>query len=383
MYKAYKFRIYPSVLQKERINKSLGCSRFIYNHYLSIMKGSGYMSANACIKDYVEYLKYEYSFLTEVDSIIIRKSLFHLDDAFQRFFKKLGKYPKFKSRFSNNAYHTSAVYGSYKGRKYCNIEIDFVKRMIKLPKLKWINFKGYRNLEHLPGKIINATISREANGKYYASIVCEISFVKDYHIIPTSIVGLDLGIKKLITLSNSKTFDNNKYILKYEKQIKRCQRSLLRKEKASKNYYKCKQKLSILYSKLKNARKNYIHEITKRITNNYDIIVTETLTSKQMLKDKHLSKSIQDVSFHEIIRQLQYKSAWKGKYFYQIDKYYPSSQTCSICSHIDKKYKDLTERVYKCSNCDTEIDRDLNASINIMFEGLKLHMKNSISVVLI
>ena len=108
MYKAYKFRIYPSVLQNEIINKSLGCSRFIFNYYLSVMKDNGYMNVNACIKNYVEHLKYEYSFLTEVDSIIIRKSLFHLDDAFQRFFKNLGKYPKFKSRFSNNSYNTSA-----------------------------------------------------------------------------------------------------------------------------------------------------------------------------------------------------------------------------------------------------------------------------------
>lgn len=381
MYKAYKFRVYPSVLQKEIINKSLGCSRFVFNHYLAIMKDSGYMNAFACIKDYVEHLKYEYSFLTEVDSIIIRKSLFHLDDAFQRFFKRQGNYPKFKSRFSNNSYNTSAIYGSYKGNTYCNIEIDFIKRMIKLPKLKWMKFRGYRNLENLPGKIINATISKEDNGKYYVSIACEISSLKDYHIIPTSIVGLDLGIKKLITLSDSKTFDNNKYILKYEKQIKRCQRSLSRKEKCSKNYYKCKQKLAKLYSKLKNARKYYIHSITKKITDNYDIIVTELLSSKHMLKDKNLSKSIQDTSFYEIIRQLHYKSSWKGKYFYQIDKYYPSSQTCSVCSHIDKKYKDLNKRLYECSNCYQEIDRDLNASINIMFEGLKLHMKNSISVI--
>ena len=202
MYKAFKFRIYPNAPQKSFINKSLGCSRFIYNYYLSMLKDNGYMNANACIKDYVDNLKYEYPFLTEVDSIIIRKSLFNLDDAFQRFFKKQSKYPVFKGKFSKNSYNTSAIYGSYKGKKYCNIEIDLSNRMIKLPKLKLVKYRGYRNLEELPGKLINATISKESTGKYYVSIVCEILSIKDYHVIPTSIIGLDLGVKKLITLSD-------------------------------------------------------------------------------------------------------------------------------------------------------------------------------------
>ena len=157
------------------------------------------------------------------------------------------------------------------------------------------------------------------------------------------------------------------------------QRELSRKIKKSKNYYKCKQQLAILYRKLKNARNYYLHKITKEITDNNDIIVTERLRTKNMLQNKKLSKSIQDASFYEIIRQLQYKSKFKGKYFYQIDTYYPSSQICSVCGNIDKKYKNLNERMYYCTNCHNELDRDLNASINIMFEGLKLHMNNNFS----
>jgi putative transposase len=127
---------------------------------------------------------------------------------------------------------------------------------------------------------------------------------------------------------------------------------------------------------LKNARNYYLHKITKEITDNNDIIVTEKLQTKNMLQDKKISKSIIDASFHEIIRQLQYKAKNKGKYFYQIDTFYPSTQTCSVCGNIDSKYKDLTKRDYNCCNCKNTLDRDLNASINIMFEGLKLHMKN-------
>ena len=376
MYKAYKFRLYPNDEQKIFINKYVGCSRFIYNYYLNYIKENKYMNANACISDYVNNLKHQYPFLVEADSIIIRKALFNLENAFKRYFNKQGSYPKYKSKFSKNSYNTSAIYRKYKDKEYCNIEIDLDKKQIKLPKLKWINIRGYRTLKEIKGRIINATISRESNGKYYVSVLYEIPSISNNLCKPKNIVGLDLGIKKLITLSDGVTFDNNKYILKYEKRIKRLQRSLSRKVKKSKNYYKCKQQLAILHSKLKNARNYYLHKITKEIADNNDIIVTEKLQTKNMLQNKNLSKNIADASFCEIIRQLQYKTKDKGKYFYQIDTFYPSSQTCSVCNNIDKKYKDLKERKYICCNCNNIIDRDLNASINIMFEGLKLHMKN-------
>ena len=378
MYKTYKFRIYPNDSQKELLNKSFGCSRFVYNYYLTKIKNSGYMSANACIKDYVDNLQYEYSFLKEVDSII-RRSLFNLEDAYQRFFKLKSGYPKYKSKYSRNSYNTSAVYSKYKDKEYCNIELDLINKRIKLPKIKWIKCRGYRNLTSINGRVINATISREANGKYYVSLLYDMNIEIPIIENPTSIVGIDLGIKNLMTLSDSTTTPNNKYILKYEKRIKRCQRELSRKVKGSKNYYKCKQKLAELYQKLKNARIYYLHKVTKDITDNYDIITCEKLDTKSMLEKKIISKSISDVSFFEILRQLQYKSNWKGKYFYQINTHYPSTQTCSVCGNIDKKYKDLKYRTYKCNNCSNNMDRDLNASINIMFEGLKLHMKKIIS----
>ena len=379
MYKAYKFRIYPNEQQKVLLNKSFGCARFVYNHYLSLSIKDGYKSKNIYIKDYVNNLKSEYPFLTEIDSIVIRQSIFNLDNAYQNFFKTKHGYPKFKSKYTKNSYTTSAVYRNYKDKKYCNIELDLIKKQIKLPKIKWIEVRGYRNLDAINGRIISATISRESNGKYYVSLLYELPELKSKKKSNESIVGIDLGIKKLITLSDGTTYENNKYILKYEKRIKRLQRELSRKVKSSKNYYKCKQKLAIIYSKLKNARSYYLHKITKQITDNYDIVVTERLQTKNMLQNKNLSKKIIDASFHEIIRQLQYKTKWKGKEFYQIDTYYPSSQTCSVCESIDKKYRNLDERIYKCCSCHNELDRDLNASINIMFEGLKLHIKYNFS----
>ena len=378
MYKAYKFRLYPDKEQIELINKTFGSCRYVYNHYLDKMKNNGYVSAYTNIKDYTSTLKYDAIFLQEIDSIVIRKSLFNLDNAYKKLFNKTGGYPKFKSKYNKNSYNTTAVYNNYKDKEYCNIELDLTNRQIKLPKLKWVKIRGYRNTDNINGKIKSATILRESNGKYYVSVLYEM-YDKVPEINHRTIVGIDLGIKKLLTLSDGITYDNNKYIDKYEKRIKRKQRELSRKEKGSKNYYKCKKELAVLHSKLANARKYYIHKITKDITDEYDIITCEKLKTKEMIikgKDSKLSSKINDATFSEILRELQYKAKYKGKEFYQINTYYPSSQICSRCDNQDKSYKDLTRREYKCSKCTQELDRDLNASINIMFEGLKLYMKN-------
>ena len=374
MYKAFKFRLYPDNNQKELINKTFECSRFVYNYYLNKIENSKYINSYSNISDYVHNLKYVYPFLQEADSTIIRKTLFHLDDNLKHCYNDKFGYPKYKSKYDKNSYTTGAIYGNYKNRQYCNVELDLINRKIKLPKLKWVDIRGYRNLKGINGKIINATISKEIN-KYYVSLVIEIPEPHHEELVPRNIVGIDIGVKKLLTLSDGVTFDNNKYILKYEKRIKRLQRELSRKVKRSNNYYKCKEKISILYRKLKNARKYYLHNITKKITDEYDIITCENLNTKHMIMTKTLSKSITDASFSEILRQLIYKSKYKHKYFYQIDTYYPSSQECSYCGNIDKKYKDIKERTYKCQKCGSVVDRDLNASMNIQYEGLKLYMK--------
>lgn len=379
MYKAYKFRLYPDDVQKTLINKTFGCMRLVYNHYLYDIKESGYKNSYACINDYVNNLKYQYPFLQEVDSISIRKVIFNLDDNLKRTYNLGFGYPKYKNKFDKYSYTTSCIYGKYKGREYANISVDLKNKKIKLPKLGIVKIRGYRNLKYLPDKIINATISREKNGKYYVSVIVCLPQLE--YVEPKSIVGIDVGIKKLITLSDSVTYDNNKYIDKYEKRIIKVQRELSKKKKGSNNYFKCLKKLNILYIKLYNARKYYLHKITKEITNNYDIICVENLNTKKMIMQKQLSKKLTDASFGELLRQLKYKALEKGKYFYEVDTYYPSSQICSVCNHRDKKYKDLKERTYQCTNCHSILDRDLNASINIFYEGLKLFMKEKYNLV--
>ena len=378
MYKAYKFRLYPNYEQKIFINKTFEITRYTYNYYLDKMINNGYVKPYTNIQDYVDNLKYEATFLQEIDSVVIRRSLFNLDNAYQKMFNKQGGYPKFKSKYGRNSYNTVAVYSKYKNKEYCNIELNLQTRQIKLPKLKWVDIREYRNTFSINGIIKNATISKEPNGKYYVSVLYEIPDI-DIIIRPRTIVGIDIGIKKLLTLSDGTNYDNNKYIEKYQKRIKRKQRELSRKVKGSNNYYKCKKKLAILYSKLANSRKYYVHKITKNITDEYDIITCEKLKTKEMIingKENQLSTKINDATFSEIIRQLSYKTKFKGKNFYQINIYYPSSQICSKCDNQDKKYKNLNEREYKCIECGQVLDRDFNASINIMFEGLKLYMEN-------
>ena len=378
MYKAYKFRLYPNDEQKILINKTFGITRYTYNYYLDKMINNGYVKPYANVFNYEHNLKYEATFLQEIDSIVIRQSLFNLNNAYQKMFNKQGGYPKFKSKYERNSYNTVAVYSKYKDKGYCNIELNLQTRQIKLPKLKWVDIRGYRNIFSINGRIKSATISKEPNGKYYVSVLYE---VPDIDIIarPRTIVGIDIGIIKLLTLSDGTNYDNNKYIEKYQKRIKRKQRELSRKVKRSNNYYKCKKELAILYSKLANSRKYYVHKITKNITDEYDIITCEKLKTKEMIikgKENKLSTKINDATFFEIIRQLSYKAKFKGKNFYQINTYYPSSQICSRCDNQDKKYKNLNEREYICTKCGQELDRDFNASINIMFEGLKLYMEN-------
>ena len=278
-----------------------------------------------------------------------------------------------------NTYQTKYSNQS-KCKNNCSIELDLINKKVKVSSLGWLKIRGYRHLKNINGKIINATISQEKNGKYYVSVLYNIKEPQNIQHSPRNIIGIDVGVKTLLTMSDGTTYKNNRYIEKYEKRIKRLQRELSRKTKYSNNYYKCKKKLAILHSKLKNSRNYYIHNITKKITDEYDIITCEKLQIQKMLTNKSLSKKISDASFYEIIRQLEYKSKFKGKLFYQIDLYYPSSQECSVCSSIDKNYKDISKREYDCHKCHHHMDRDLNASINVMYEGLKLYLQEKLKI---
>ena len=202
IYRAYKFRLYPNEEQKILIHKTIGCSRFVYNYYLNYQKEKGIQKAFNLCKDLKE-LENQYEYLKEVDSCALRSSIFDLEDGFNNFFAKRSGYPRFKSKFNRQSYRTSCVRGTYKEKEYSNIEVDLLTRFIKLPKLGKVKIRGYRDKERIEGKIINATISKDATNKYYVSVLVEEELLVE-KVTPASIVGIDLGIKDLVVTSCSK-----------------------------------------------------------------------------------------------------------------------------------------------------------------------------------
>ena len=375
IYRAYKFRLYPNEGQKILIHKTFGCTRFVYNYYLNYQKEKGIQKAFNLCKDLKE-LEKEYEYLKEVDSCALRCSIFDLEDGFNNFFAKRSGYPRFKSKFARQSYRTNCIRSTYKDKEYNNIEVDLLTRFIKLPKLAKVKIRGYRNRERIEGKIVNATISKETTNKYYVSVLVEEDLLVE-KVTPTTIVGIDLGIKDLVVTSDGVKYGNEKVLTKYEKRLKRLQRKLSRQEKASKNYLKTKMKIARIYAKIKNYRKYYLNDIANEIVDEHDIIVTESLLVKDMFKEKvkAFNKSLSDASLSKLCSLIEWKSKLKGKFYYKINAYYPSSQICSHCGYKNENIKDLSIREYDCKECGTHNDRDINASLNILLEGLKLHYK--------
>ena len=372
IHKAYKFRLYPTSDQVALIHKTFGCTRFVYNYCLDLKRNNKYLTKFDLIKE-LPKLKKEYSFLKEVDSCSLQNAITDLMVGFSKQENNQGGYPKFKKKGVKESFRTSFVTSSYKGTVYENIKVDLKRRVIELPKLKEVKIRGYRNLDKLPGRILNATI-REVGTRFYVSLCVEEEIELPERRNNTS-VGIDLGVKNLVVTSNKEYYGNPRYLDKYERKIKGFQLGLSRKIKGSKNYVKCKKKLEEVYRKLKNARKKTVEEIIKQVTKYHDIIIAENLQVKKMLEKKNnhkrLRKEITNATFSEIIRTLKYKCLWLNKTFIQVNSYYPSSQICSRCGNKNEEMKDIGVRELKCSKCGLEIERDYNASINILNEGLK------------
>ena len=376
-YKAYKLRIYPTDSQRELIEKTFGCTRYIYNNFLAERKNK-YEESKTKVRVYEQLkeltdLKREKEWLREIDSCALQACVYNLDDAFQKFFKGNG-YPKFRAKGVHESFRTNNTLSTYKNKKYETIRVDFNKRVITLPKLKEVMFRGYRTTKEIVGKIKSATISKDAN-KYFVSILVEVPFIK-YSINPTSIVGLDLGIKDFIVTSNGVKLKNEVKI--NEKRLKGLQKWLSRCKPGSKNRYKVKLKIQRLYLKIRNARKHMIYKLANNILKENDIVSIETLDVKNMYQVHKIAKHLKNIPISEFIRVLKYKSNWLGKKIIEINKYYPSSQCCNRCDYKNEEVKDLSVRKWTCPKCGMIHDRDINASINIMFEGLKIYMKECI-----
>lgn len=363
--KSYKFRLYPNQEQKQFFAKTFGCSRAIWNMMLAD-KIKYYEETGETLYNTPAQYKKEFPWLKEVDSLALAFVKLNLQNAYKNFFQSGFGFPKFKKKSHNQSYKTYNQKGS----------IALENGYVKLPKIGWVRVKAHRQPT---GIIKNATISMTPTGKYYVSILCETEITP----LPKtgSSVGIDLGLSDFAILSTGEKIGNERFLKQLSEKLAKEQKILSRRALAakkagrklseSKNYQKQRVKVAKIHEKLVNMRRDFLHKLSTYLVKNHDILYIEDLSSKNLMKNHKLAKVIGDVSWSEFVRMLEYKADWYEKQVSKISRWYPSSQLCSDCGFSSGK-KPLSVRDWTCENCGNHHDRDINASINILNEGLRL-----------
>jgi putative transposase len=360
MYKAYKFRIYPTNEQQIALAKAFGCCRWFWNYSLNLCQKTylttGKGLSRGAIQGLLPSLKKEYSWLTDAYSQCLQYVALNLSTAYKNFFEKRTGFPRFKSKHGKQ----SISYPS-------NVKLD--GDYLKLPgKVGLIYCKQDRKFD---GQIKTVTVSLNPDGKYYASVL-----VDDGRAIPQfstegKAIGIDLGLTHFCITSNGSKFDNPRHTTKYARNLKKKQQSLARKQKSSKNRYKAKSKVSKVHSKIRRVREDFLHKLSRKIVNENQVIAVENLNVKGMVRNHNLAKAISDCGWGQFCTMLQYKSEWSGKTYIEVDRFFASSKTCSVClNRVDSL--SLNIRDWTCSQCNTHHDRDVNAAINIRNEALRI-----------
>ncbi len=376
MKKGLEIRLYPSKEQRVLIDRTLGCSRFVYNHVLSLKKElwEDYkLSFNPKLKSFKE----EWKFLTKVSAQALANSYMDCMTAFNNFFnsikgksKAVQKFPKFHKKGQKDSFRIAAL----KTSKGYDIRIEDLEH-VKVPKLGLIKFKNYNNLDWSKVHIYNITIKKTPTNKYFASLCVEVN-EPEYVEPKFDACGFDLGLKDFCIFDTGEVIENPKYYKKTEYKIKKTQRQLSKCKKFSKNYKKVNLKLAKLHEKIKNQRKDFQHKVSRKIVNENQVIVSEDLNVRGMLKNHRIAKSIQDASFSSFCNMIAYKALEQHRQYVKIGTFYPSSKLCHCCGFKYKGLK-LEERFWTCPECGIYLDRDENAAINILNEGLKILSRNT------
>ncbi len=286
-----------------------------------------------------------------------------LDTAYQNFFRRIKNgekevgFPKFKTKKNpKQSYRTQNV----------NSNIKIKNNKIKLPKLGLVKFANSRSFN---GRITSCTILKTKTNKYFVSVLVE----EEIQELPQSnnVIAFDLGIKEFLVTSDGEMIHNPKILSKYEYKLVKLQRKLAHKQKGSNRYKKQALKIAKLHEKIRNIRTDFLHKLSSRIINENQVIISEDLNVKGMVQNHRLAKAINDVSWSEFCRMIEYKANWYGRIYYKINRFYASSQTCNVCGYKNVDAKDLNVRKWVCPECGTKHDRDNNAAINILNQGLK------------
>ena len=367
MFKAFKYRIYPTAPQAEKINQNIGCARFVFNQLLGDRIKVYRETKQRSKKTYCD-LKKEYAFLKEADSRALLNARENLDEAYEKFFKESSAgFPKFKSKHKCRWSYTTDNNSD---------AVRFDGNRLRLPKVGYVKVVEHRRHE---GRILTATISHERSGEYYASVLCEIEQPKSLP-VTDKVVGTDLGLHDIIVCSDGERVSSPKYFRKSEQKLARIQRVFSRTQKGSNGHEKARLKVARCHQKIKNQRNDFLQKLSTKLIRENQVICLEDLSVKGLERNHKLSKSVTDASFSKFVSMLEYKAEWYGRKVIKIDRFYPSTQICSGCGYKNesiKGLKGLKVREWICPECGEVHDRDLNAARNILKEGMKaLNLRN-------